>query len=280
MTRPTPTHPMTAPLPVPTDQAVYVGLSTDHYPWTDITIDLATRQGQGLSGVFDASQEGSWARFIWIRGELRGGFTWGGQEVAWVTATQALPRARVTLTVQDPRVAQLVWSSRARPTQPLSGTWPTPQATLVRDMFTGILVGAGHGSYWEGGQLIAGTVPKAGAQCTTCSPYEDVSAEQLAAFWQALLAAVSRAAPLENAWREVCARLCSTYVCLDPFAQEVVLRGGHLHLDPSLKVQEFRPALLAALRAALARLGVRLGDLPLLELRARPEWAAAGLENL
>ena len=62
--------------------------------------------------------------------------------------------------------------------------------------------------------------------------------------------------------------------------QEVVLRGGHLHLDPSLKVQEFRPALLAALRAALARLGVRLGDLPLLELRARPEWAAAGLENL
>ncbi|WP_309571408.1 hypothetical protein [Deinococcus sp.] len=280
MTRPTPTHHTTAPLPVPTDHAVYSGLSTDHYPWTDVTIDLATRQGQGLSGVFDASQDGRWARFIWLRGELLGGFTWGGQEVAWATTTQGLPRAHVTLTVQDPRVTQLAWSSRARPLQPLGEEWPTPQATLHRDMFTGVLVGGGHGSYWEGGQVIAGTLPEDGAACGTCSPYDDVSAEQMTAFWETLLAAVSRATPLESVWREVCARLCSTYICLDPFAQEVVLRGGKLHLDPALKVQEYRPALLAALRAALARLGVRLGDLPLMDLRARPEWAAAGLENL
>lgn len=259
---------------------MYQGLSTDHYPWTDITIDLATRQVQGLSGVLDAEQGGRWARFVWRRGELLGGFTWGGQEVAWATTTLGLPRARVTLTAQDPRVAQLVWSSRARPTPPLNGAWPAPQAALIRAMFTGIVVGGGRASYWEGGQVIAGALPVPGAPCVTCSPYDDVSAEQLAAFWQALLAAVNRAVPLDSAWREICTRLCGTYVCLDPFAQEVVLRGGQLTLDPALDVQEFRPALLAALRATLARLGVRVSDLPLGELRARPEWAAAGLEQL
>ncbi|WP_412028562.1 hypothetical protein [Deinococcus yunweiensis] len=280
MTRPDTLPPTPVPFPAPEEQAVYLGLSTDHYPWTDITIDLAVRQGQGLNGVLDAWQDSRWARFIWLRGELLGGFTWGGQEVTWATATLALPRARVSLTIQEPRVTQLLWSSRSSQPQPLNDTWPGLQAGLQRDMFTGVVLGAGHSSYWEGGQLLAGTVPLPGTACLAVTPYSEISAAQLAGFWQALLTTVSRSVPLEVAWREVCTRLCSTYDCLDPFAQEITLRGGLLSVDPELPLQELRPALLAALRATLARLGVRLGDLPLMELRARPEWVAAGLETL
>ncbi|MFC3835495.1 MULTISPECIES: hypothetical protein [Deinococcus] len=270
----------TEPLPAPEDQAVYLGLSTDHYPWTDITIDLAVRQGQGLSGIFDARQDGRWARFVWLRGELLGGFTWGGQEVTWATATLALPRAHVSLTVQEPRVVQLLWSSRSSTPQPLAEPWPGVQEGLQRDMFTGVVLGGGHSSYWEAGQIQAGTVPPPGTACLTITPYSEISAAQLAGFWQALLVTVNRSVPLETTWREVCTRLCSTYDCLDPFAQEIVLRGGHLFVDPELSLQQIRPALLAALRGTLSRLGVRLNDLPLMELRARPEWTAAGLETL
>lgn len=280
MTRPDTLPATTAPFPVPEDQAVYLGLSTDHYPWTDVTIDLAVRQGQGLSGVLDAWQQGRWARFLWLRGELLGGFTWGGQEVAWATATLALPRARVSLTAQEPRVVQLLWSSRSSNPRPLSEPWPGVQASLQRDMFTGVVLGDGHGSYWEGGQILAGTVPPPGTACMAITPYSEISAAHLAEFWRALLNTVSRSVPLEATWREVCTRLCATYDCLDPFAQEIVLRGGQLYVDAELPVQEFRPALLAALRGTLTRLGIRLNDLPLMELRARPEWTAAGLETL
>ena len=39
-------------LPLPPEPAVYSGLHTDHYPWTEVTSDLLTRQGQGLTRIF------------------------------------------------------------------------------------------------------------------------------------------------------------------------------------------------------------------------------------
>lgn len=277
--------PPSSPLPVPTDQAVYLGLSTDHYPWTDLSVDLATRQSQGLSCVLDAQQDGRWARFVWLQGELLGGHTWGGQAVAWAATMQALPRATVSLTQQPPRVAQLIWAARSSAPVALDGVWPACRQILERELFSGLLIGGVAGSpptasAWETGQLIGGTLPAAGAICQTTSPYSQFSVQAMTDFWKELLDTVSRSVPLDGVWREVSSRLCATYPCLDPFSQEIALRGDRLHIDPALSMGEIRPALLAALRASLTRVGVRLADLPVAELRTRPEWAAAGLETL
>ncbi|WP_243398130.1 hypothetical protein [Deinococcus koreensis] len=265
---------------MPTDQAVYTAISTDHYPWTDIAVDLATRRSQGASCVFDAWQDGRWARFVWARGEVLGGFTWGGQDVSWATTMQALPRAQVSLSTQSPKIAGLVWAARASTPQPLDDVWPGLQRRLEREMFSGVLVSGTGGSYWDSGQVIGGTLPAPGAAATAYAPYAEVSPQALATLWKELVEVVARSVPLETAWWEVSTRLSVTYDCLDPFAREIALRGTALHIDPALEVSEFRPALLAALRASLARLGVRLADLPTAPLRDRPEWAAAGLETL
>lgn len=277
--------PTSSPPPVPMDQAVYQGISTDHYPWTDVSVDLATRQSLGMSGVLDAQQGGRWARFVWLQGELLGGHTWGGQSVAWAATLQALPRASVTLTQQTPKVAQLIWAARHCAPSPLTGVWPQGRAALERELFSGLLVGEVAGtppstSAWDTGQPIGGTLPPAGASAQLYAPYAQVSAVAMSAFWTDLVATVSHSVPLEGVWREVSSRLCTTYPCLDPFSQEIALRGDTLHIDPALSMGELRPALLAALRASLTRVGVRLADLPVAHLRARPEWAAAGLETV
>lgn len=267
-------------LAVPLDHAVYTGLHTDHYPWTEVTLDLATRQAQGLSAVFDAQQGPDWARFVWVRGTLRGGFTATG-DLTWPIALAALPRAQVTLAVLDPAVAELVWASRTQEPQPLAGPWPEPQVSLARERFSGVLLGGQACSFWAGGEMIAGTLPPPGAACFTLASATPVTPgpEALLAFWTELIAAAHRAAPLDEAWRLVSVRLAEQHPCLDPFAREVVVQGGRLHVDPELPPAEVQPALLAAFRAVLARLGLRLADLPLADLRARPEWLAAGLEG-
>lgn len=280
MTHPPSPSPLSPAVPVPTDQAVYTAISTDHYPWTEIAVDLATRRSQGASCIFDAWQEDRWARFVWLRGDALGGFTWGGQEVSWATTMQALPRARVSLSAQSPKIAGLVWAARASAPQPLAGVWPAPHRSLERELFSGVLVSGAAGSYWESGQVVGGALPAPGAAATAYAPYAEVSREALASFWKELVEVVARSVPLETAWWEISTRLSASHACLDPFAREIALRGAALHIDPALEVREFRPALLAALRGSLARLGVRLADLPTGPLRERPEWAAAGLETL
>ena len=145
MTHPPIHPPVNVPLPVPSDGAVYAAISTDHYPWTEIAVDLAARQSQGASSIFDAWQGERWARFVWVRGEAQGGHTWGGQEVSWATTMQALPRATVSLSVQTPGIAQLAWVARASAPQPQVGVWPEVQQRLEHDLFSGVLVsGAGR----------------------------------------------------------------------------------------------------------------------------------------
>ncbi|WP_034355858.1 hypothetical protein [Deinococcus phoenicis] len=268
-------------LSVPLDQAVYVQLCTDHYPWTEVTVDLAARQAQGLSGVFDAQQGPDWARFVWVRGILRGGFTAAG-DAAWPAVLAALPRAQVTLATLDPALAELVWSSRTQAPQQLEEHWPELQGTLERQRFSGVLLGGRACSFWEGGRAIGGTLPPAGVVCTTLSrlPGGMVTHAALLDFWRDLIAATHRTAPLDEAWRQVSVRLAGQHPCLDPFAREVVVQGGQLHVEADVPPTEAQPALLGAFQATLARLGLRLTDLPLTELSGRPEWAAAGLEAL
>ncbi|GAA5514418.1 hypothetical protein Dcar01_03173 [Deinococcus carri] len=267
-------------LSVPLDRAAYVQLLTDHYPWTEVTVDLAARQAEGLSGIFDAQQGPDWARFVWVRGTLRGGFTAAG-DVTWPLAMNALPRAQVTLVPLAPAVAELVWASRTGSPQPQATHWPELQADLERQRFAGVLLHDGTCSFWEGGRAIGGTLPASGAACQTLSQLGGGAVGQAAllAFWRELIATAHRVTPLDEAWRQVSMRLADEHPCLDPFAQEVTVQGGQLRVEPELELAEVQPALLGGFQATLARLGLRLADLPITELRARPEWAAAGLET-
>lgn len=268
------------PLPLPPGGELYAGLSTDHYPWTEVAADLAVRLSQPFSGVLDAVQGPRWARFVWVAGTAQGGHTQGGQAVTWATTTAALPRARVGLSALDPAVAHLVWATRASVAQAHHLAWPTLGAVLERDLYSGVLASGNAVSYWHAGRKVQGTLPTHGAQGLLYAPYTEITREALVRFWQDLLSSLHHHTPIETAWREVCGRLGTTYGCLDPFVQEVALRAGGLHVDPAVPATELRPALLAALRATLARLGLRLGDVPLVDMRTRPEWTAAGLEAL
>ncbi|WP_102126181.1 hypothetical protein [Deinococcus planocerae] len=269
-------HPPSTPPTLPPDRAVYTRLHTDHYPWTEVTVDLAVRQAGGLSGVFEARQGPEWARFVWVAGHLRGGFTAAG-DTAWTAMTAALPRAEVTLTELGPTAAELVWTCRGETPEALQGTWPGVRGALERSGFSGVLLGGAASSLWEAGRPVGGPLPPEGAPCHTLTP-PGADAASLAAFWAELLALTHRSAPLDEAWRAVCVRLSAEHPCLDPFAREVTVQGGRLRLEPDLPAEEWRPALLAAFRGTLARLGVRLADLPLAELRGQAAWSAAGLE--
>lgn len=268
-------------LHLPPDHAVYARLHTDHYPWTEVTVDLARRQAEGLSGVFDLQQGGDWARFVWVGGALRGGFAAAG-DIGWPAAVSVLSRAQVSLTALEPGVAELVWTSRTLDPQPLEGTWPDPQAALARGRFSGVLLGDGACSFWQGGKLSGGTLPAPGAACEVLAQPSggEVGDAALLTFWRDLIATAHRESPLDEAWRQVSVRLAGQHPCLDPFAQEVTLRGGRLDVDPELPADEWQAALLAAFQGTLARLGLRLADLPVAGLRGQPEWAAAGLGAL
>lgn len=271
-------RPLNQLVPVPLDAAVYSGLSTDHYPWTEIVSDLALRQSQEFSGTFDGAQGSRWVRFVWTRGVLLGGFTRGGQTLSWETALRGVPRASVSLTELSPSLSDLIWSTRDAQGRPLAGAWPDLRAELERDRFHGLLLAGDSCSFWTSGRVLGGTLPVAGATCVAYSQNSEANREKLVAFWRELIARIHRAAPLDATWRQITMRLAESYPCLDPFAQDIHLSGGQLSIDEEVTVAEFRPALLAALEATLARLGLRLLDLPVTDLRDRPEWSAAGLE--
>ncbi|MDB5044507.1 MAG: hypothetical protein JWQ08_557 [Deinococcus sp.] len=266
-----------SPLSVPQDLAVYSRLSTDHYPWTEVTVDLAARQAQGFTGIFDAVQGQRWVRFVWVRGVMRGGYT-AGAEVSWANMMRGLPQATVSLQGQEPAVAEIVWSCRQAKAVSLPGTWPDLQDRLHRERFFGILVSGTASSYWESGRMLGGVLPPSGAACVTFSPPVIDDRPSLLAFWLELIAVTHRSHPLDETWRQVSIGLATDHPCLDPFAQEVRVLGGVLQVDQEVSVSELRPALLAAYRATLTRLGVRLADLPINSLREQPIWATAGLE--
>lgn len=273
-----PTLPLpTAPPPLPLDRVIYADLCTDHYPWTEIMLDLETRQAAGFSGVLDAVQGDRWARFVWVRGQCLGGFTGGGQAVTWDVTHGGLPRARVRLGECSPPVGAVVWTSRAARAGALAGRWPDTQLILKREQFYGLVVSEELCSVWESGQVLAGHLPDDGALCVAYSPNTAENREQLLQFWRHLLAAVHSNVSLDEVWQQTCVRLSAEHPCLDPFVREVTLRGGVLNVDPTVAVGEFRPALQTALRVALMTLGVSLDDLALGDLPNRPEWAAAGL---
>lgn len=278
-TAPTALPKLMHPVTVPQDAAIYTGLSTDHYAWTDVTADLALRQAQQFTGALDAWQGNRWARFLLSQGSLLGGYTHAGQPVGWNTAMQGLPRARVSLTELSPRLVDLLWTTRDVEGQPAPAPWPAARDALERRHFHGLMLSGAACSYWVAGRLVTGTLPADGAGAWLFSPHSEANRAELISFWQELLSTTHRSQPIDAAWQEVTMRLADDHPCLDPFAQDVTFQNGQLTIEDDVPIDEFRPALAAALRAVLARLGLRLVDLPVTNLRDRPEWAASGLET-
>ncbi|MFC5849927.1 hypothetical protein [Deinococcus petrolearius] len=267
-------------LPLPQDQAVYRQLCTDFYPWTEALEDLEGRIDPSFSAVLDLHDQGRWARFVWVRGELRGGVGAGGQDVPLTTAMRALPRAELSLTCLDAALAEQVWRCRSAPPQVRDVPWPALRDQLRAEYFSGVLVSGTVCSSWEAGRVVGGALPLNGGRCVSLSPSDLLDLGSLVAFWRELLAVTWRATPaLGEVWAQVCVQLAGDHPVLDPFAHEVGLRGGVLTVSDDITVRELRPALLGAYTLSLRRLGLRLQELPLTDLRAQDLWLAAGLES-
>lgn len=272
--------PLSLRLPVPREHSVFEELPTDFYPWTEVLTELETLQGHALTGVLDVQQGERWARFVWLRGQLLGGVGAGGGDVPLAGAMRGLPRARVTLSLTEPLVAELLWSCRQAAPQPLGAPWPEAHARLERERFQGVLLSEQRSSFWEGGQVVTGSLPRTGAGGLTVSASSLIDRAALIEVWTELIALTSEARPgFDELWKQLSLQASARYPVLDPFGGEVVVRRGQLRVHEDVPAQELRPALLVTYRACLTRLGVRLSDLPLGTLRRRADWAAAGLET-
>ncbi|SEJ04368.1 hypothetical protein SAMN04488058_103179 [Deinococcus reticulitermitis] len=267
-------------LPVPRDHLVFGPLPTDFYPWTEVLAELELRQTQALTGVLDVQQGERWARFVWVRGELRGGIGAGGREVSLAGAMRGLPRAFVTLSLTEILVADLVWACRQVSPQSLNASWPAAHAQLERERFGGVVISGPHSSFWEDGRVVTGSLPQPGASCLAIAAPGSLDREALIEVWSELIALTRQAHPgFDELWKQLSLQASARYPVLDPFAGEVTVSRGQLRVHEDVPAQELRPALLATYRACLSRLGLNLSDLPLNLLRRRADWAATGLEQ-
>lgn len=279
MTNPAPQPLPPTRLPIPQDRLVYQQLSTDYYPWTEVLTDLERRQEPDFSAVMDVQDQGRWARFVWVRGVPKGGVGAGGRDVPLDVTMRALPRAQITLAQVDPLVAEIVWACRASAARPLPNPWPGAYDLLTREQFHGALISGQHCSFWEAGRVITGALPQSGMPCLIVPSTVSQPEVNLVPFWQKLVLLTHKAnSNFSETWRQVSMQLSGEHPILDPFANEVRVVNGQLQVDKDASPKELQPALLAAYQATLKRLGVRVIDLPLGELRRDEHWRAAGLE--
>lgn len=273
-------------LPLPPERAVYSGLSTDHYPWTEVYADLSQRSL--FSGVLDVRQaeipdhsgpgRSLLGRFVWVSGEVRGGHDQEGDlDVRTLPLTFA--RAQVSLSQMDPALAQLVWLCRDGEQARVPLSWPDARDLLASRRFRGALLGQQACSYWEDGRQLAGELPQPGEALSTVAPRARYTHADLTAFWSEVMRASSSRMNLQGTWKQAAARLADEHPCLDPFAREVWLSGTALHVDPELPVAELRAALQDQYRSMLTLSGVALRSIPMPEARAHPLWASSGLEE-
>lgn len=262
---------------------VYHHLSTDFYPWDEVIADLKARSQAGQSLLFQAHSEAVCAHFVWQAGQLLGGYS-GPRDLNFAALMRGLPRARVSLMPLSEGTAAAIWAQRAAPGQALRGTAEQVSGQLAGQI--GVLTSMGTAprsvSYWENGQPQYGSWNKDGAeqdwQFVSLRRVPDTG--ELVHFWQQVLAVTHRRAALDEVWRQVALALAPHHPALDPFTRELTVRAGELQVDPGVQVEELQPALLAAYRAVLDRLGLRLSDLPLDALRRHELWSVSGLGTL
>lgn len=280
MTQSSPSPSVSTRLPVPQDRVAYSNLSTDFYPWTELLSEL-DRTDQEFTAVLDMQQENRWARFVWVRGELRGGVGGAGRDVTLETAMRALPRAYISLAHVEPLIAEIIWKCRATPPRPLATVWPDAYDQLSRERFFGALISGSNCSFWESGRVITGSLPQTDVPCLIVSPLSNLDRESLVLFWEELISITYNYNPeFDATWRQVTVELSKRYPVLDPFLRDIAVHRGRLLIEADVPTVDMRPALLAAFQTTLSRLGIRLTELPIDTLSNHPGWLAAGLEVL
>ncbi|RTR29431.1 hypothetical protein [Deinococcus radiophilus] len=286
MTDPNPTAAQTGAPPRTPPSAlgpVYHQLSTDFYPWTEVIADLRMRAQAGQSLLFQAESPAACARFVWRDGQLLGGYS-GARDLPFSALMRGLPRARVTLLSLSGEAAQAIWDARqAEGGQALQGDAATVSQQLAGQ--SGVLLGHGPErslSYWQAGKPLHGVwYPEAGEQeWRFMVQAQPLDRTELVQFWSQVLALTHRRAALDEVWRQASLELAADHPALDPFTREIVVRTGELSVDPGVDTDELRPALLAAYRNVLERLGLRIQDLPLENLRQHEIWSASGLAEM
>ncbi|WP_425146802.1 hypothetical protein [Deinococcus sp.] len=266
-------------LPLPPDQVLYAGLSTDYYPWTEVYSDLSAQPR--FSGILEVNQDELQGRSVWVGGELRGSYAPGGDlNVRQLSAVSGFARGSVSLSALDPALAQLIWLCRDGVHSDLPLAWPDARDLLADRRFRGALLSESACSYWDDGRLIGGHLPQLGERLTTVAPRVLLTLGELHSFWNEVLRASASRLPLTALWSQVANQLADRHPCLDPFAREVWWDAQTLQIAPDVPLAEAREALLDQYRAMLAQAGVSLRSLPMSEARVHPLWPSSGLEQV
>ncbi|ADV67094.1 hypothetical protein [Deinococcus maricopensis] len=264
-------------LEVPRDRTAYADLSTDHYPWPEVFADLRARSF--LSGVLDVTAGGQRGRFVWVGGDGLGGHI-GTQDADLATIARTFPRAQVSLYLLDATVAEMTWTHRTAAPQPGQAAWSDARPQLESTRFSGIVLAGDRASFWQAGRALGGVLPAAHDTPATITVTPDVGVQDMVGFWNAVLSHVSQVVPLGQLWQSTTVELADDHPCLDPFAREVTLDGATLIVADDVPTDELNPALRDAFADMMRRSGVRVVNLPLGELRLRPEWSLSGIGDI
>ncbi|MFC4452814.1 hypothetical protein [Deinococcus sonorensis] len=261
------------------ERTVYADLSTDHYPWSEVYLDLASRTQ--LAGVLDVRDGDQLGRYIWNGGEVRGAYLSGRGDLPELAALPALlPRGSVSLYQLEPVLAELVWECRHGTFTDVQVPWPEARDLLAGRRYRGVLLSAGGAcSFWDDGRLLGGTLPAPNEPVQTVAQQVQFGLEELTQFWSEVLATLATRVPLETNWRTAVTALADEHPCLDPFAREVWLEGSQLRLHPDVPMEEVQAALRDVLPMLLP-LPAAQRSAAVADLRQHRLFEAAGLADL
>lgn len=260
---------------IPAGRTLYQ-VSSLYFSWGEVYADLEARAG--FSGVL------AWnaARFWWAQGRPLGGSLNGEPYPELAALARREPAGRLTLTELPAGAVAVAHAAAAqhRAGVPAALPWDEAQEQVRSPGFTGAVLLPGRSLLWQGGrQLCGGELPQAGEAVTLLSTGAELSAERLVRFWNRVLS-LHTELQSEAEWRAAALELADDHPCLDPFAREVILRRGELHLDADVPPEELQPALLAALGQMMARAGLSVRDPLLAALTRHPLWESSGAGGL
>lgn len=261
---------------IPAGRTVYQ-VSSLYFPWSEVYADLEARAG--FSGVL------SWngARFWWAQGRPLGGSLRGEVYPELPALACRTPGGRLTLTELRPGAATLAHAAAeqlrtATPAAPQP--WSDAQAVVRSPGFTGAVLSPGRSLLWQAGQqLCSGELPADGEAVELLAAATELNPERLIRFWNRVLS-LHTELQSEAEWRAAALELADDHPCLDPFAREITLRRGELHLDADVPAEELQPALLAALGQMMARAQLSAHDPLLAALTRHPLWESSGAGGL
>lgn len=258
---------------LPAGKPLYA-VSSRYFPWTEVYADLEQRAE--FSGVLAWGR----SRFWWSAGQPLGGHNSMQHFQELPELAQMQPQGLLTLVQLSPESAELASAAERAEAGPLL-PWATAQKVVGTPGFLGAVLSPGRTWLWQRGQQL-GNLPLPAADDTVMMVRTEMqlSPDDLVGFWNEALRLCAAAVRPDHHWQSVAVRLAERHACLDPFAQEVVVRGGAFELQAEVPVSELQPALRDAMGLLLARAQLSAHDPVLATLNRHPLWEASGAGDL